>query len=147
VLYSQVPIIEAQGTPLNVMLWADHGMNLISNGIVATRSIAKKNPQLVRDFIAGLVQGINYAKTHQAEAVGAYMNHFPQENRAVATEATRLFLSVLDSTNTKGQPTGYQSPADWAASVRILTAAGLMKTPGPAASYFTNAFLPKTKKK
>ena len=49
-------------------LFADHGLDLYSNGIGATEKFIKENPEVVKGFVRATLRGYQYSFQHKEEA-------------------------------------------------------------------------------
>src|SRR5689334_7389072 len=56
-------------------LFADHGLDLYSNGIGAKESYLKENPEVVKAFVRATLRGYQHAFRHPAEAAEIMQKH------------------------------------------------------------------------
>lgn len=147
VSYVQPPLVSygsdgTDGIELVNLLWADHGLNIIGNGIVTTSSYAAENPEALAAFVAGLGEAYEMAVADPDMAVAAYSRQFPRDNAALAKVQLVASLESLNNANTEGHVTGYQPLADWQGTIDALVEGGLIETPLDYEAYFTNDYLP-----
>jgi NitT/TauT family transport system substrate-binding protein len=139
---TQVPMIEDQiGGPINVIRYADHGLNILSNGIVVNSDVLDKNPDLVRRFVRATVKSWQYAVDHQDEAVAAFGKVSDKPKAGVVRQQLDTTLSLLSTPRTKGKPLGWMSPDDWAETVGYLKEYGGVSKDTMPDRIFTNAFV------
>ena len=75
----QKPIIEEQtGKPMRAVLFADFGVNTINAGIVASKDLIAKNPDLVKRFMRASMKSVEGAVKAPDEAVAAMLKINPK---------------------------------------------------------------------
>lgn len=57
---SIAPSLWAQGMEINGILYADYGIKMLSNVVACKHSTIDKKPELCKDFIGGLMEGLKY---------------------------------------------------------------------------------------
>jgi NitT/TauT family transport system substrate-binding protein len=132
-----------QGKKSTGLLYADYGVTNLSYGLIAATDLIKKNPDLVRRFVAATTKGVQYSFDHADEAADIYLKS------TSSTQLKKLVVGVLDywkgqtrTKNTEGKPLGWMAAADWDQMNEILEKYGDMKGRKPAEAYFTNEFVP-----
>src|SRR5579864_4166401 len=66
---SYVPIIEIQGKKQVSVFWfADYGVSVVSNGIIAHNDFIKSDPDVLRAFVPATIKGFLYGRQHPDEA-------------------------------------------------------------------------------
>ncbi|HXP74091.1 MAG TPA: ABC transporter substrate-binding protein [Stellaceae bacterium] len=130
--------------PSRLILFADHGLNLPSMGLVASEAaLARKGPA-IKQF-ASIVSGAwaYILKGHEDEGIEAVVHS--HENARLDPAVLRANLNVslqfLYSPATKDLPVGIQSEADWASAVAIMEKAKVIDPGSKAKDYFTNDYL------
>src|SRR5262245_6926695 len=86
------PLLAKAATPKQVLAlaYADVGLDLYGNGIIASDGLIKSNPDLVRRFVAATMQGLKDAIANRQEA-GAIMNkHHRELDADVAAAETKI---------------------------------------------------------
>jgi len=75
----QKPIIEEQtGKPMRAVLFADYGVNTINAGIIASKDLIAKNPDLVRRFMRASMKAVEATEKAPDEAVAAMLKVNPK---------------------------------------------------------------------
>ena len=75
----QKPIIEEQtGKPMRAILFADYGVNTINAGIIASKDLIAKNPDLVKRFMRASMKAVEGAVKAPDEAVAAMLKINPK---------------------------------------------------------------------
>ncbi len=83
---------------INMFLYADHGISMLSNGILVADDYAAKNPEIVRGFVRASLRGFKYSFEHPAEAVKALLKREPTLDPEIA-EAELAMVKILVMTD------------------------------------------------
>jgi NitT/TauT family transport system substrate-binding protein len=138
-----VPGIELRAKKeARVFLYADCGVDAVSNGIIVHNDLLKEDPELVRAFVKATIRGFLYTRQHPDEAA-AITKKFSE---AVVFEIARRELEMSwenwVTPNTAGKPLGWMSDKDWQSTVQVLKQYGGVSTPLEASVLYTNALVP-----
>ena len=76
-------------------LFADHGLDLYSNGIGAKESFLKENPEVMKAFVRAALRGYQYAFKNPAEAAEMIQKHAKALNNQITVEELKI-LEDLD---------------------------------------------------
>ena len=107
--------------PLFSAAHADAGLDLYGNGIIASDSIIKSNPDLVRRFVTATMQGLKDAIANPQEA-GAIMNkHHREVDADVAAGETKIVGTLT------GQPLGVLDGGRVKKAIEIVSGAYTLK--------------------
>ncbi len=75
---AQGPILQERcNCKLNLMRFSDYGLNLMSNGIVASDKIIAENPDLVRRFAVATVEAIAATVADPSHGIDAFLQYAP----------------------------------------------------------------------
>jgi putative hydroxymethylpyrimidine transport system substrate-binding protein len=107
--------------------------------VIARTDTVKKDPQLVRRFLAGLAAGAADVKADPPKAVDALLKASPDLQRKLQQESVRETLPYFEPA--AGKPYGYMDPGEWQAFARFMAANHLLKSASTAGT-FTNSLLP-----
>jgi ABC-type nitrate/sulfonate/bicarbonate transport system substrate-binding protein len=109
--------------------------NLASGTLYASNDLIKKNPNAVREFVAGWVDTVNYIRTHKAEAVKieSTVAGFPESVMSKDYDLTIGMFSKACEFDSESLATLKRSFADLK----------LLPTSPDMSKLYTNAFLPK----
>jgi NitT/TauT family transport system substrate-binding protein len=119
------PLLAKAAAPKEIfaLSYADVGLDLYGNGIIASDSTIKSNPDLIRRFVAAAMQGLRDAIANPAEA-GAIMHKYHREvDVDIATGETKIVSTLT------GQPLGVIDPARAQKSLEIVGSAYTLKYP------------------
>jgi NitT/TauT family transport system substrate-binding protein len=143
---AQLPILQDKcQCTLHLMKFADNGINLVSNGIVASDELIEKNPDLVKRFVAATVEATKKAIADPAHGVDDFMAYAKNAgvSRDVVAEQWAQAIKVLHTRRTADKPIGMMGAKDWQDTIDILTQyAGLPADTVKPEMLFTNQFVP-----
>lgn len=136
------PLLEKAAAPKKVraLSYADAGLDIYSNGIIASDSTIKSNPKMVREFVAATLEGLQYAVAHPEEA-GKIMDKYHHEvSTDIATGETKIVGTLI---NQPGEPLGYLDPKRVQTTVDVVSSAFKLKHPVKAADVYAPEFVSK----
>ncbi|MCL4458654.1 MAG: ABC transporter substrate-binding protein [Chloroflexi bacterium] len=106
------PMLEKAVAPKKLvrLAYADAGMEMYSNGIIATDETIQKQPDMVRRFVLATLKGVQYALDHPDEAGAIMKKYHPEGDAAIYAAEVRIVrqLAITDDTNKYGL--GYIDP-------------------------------------
>ena len=138
-----VPGIEIRGGKATTTMWyADCGVDVVSNGIIARPATLKADPALARDFVAASMKGFLYARQHPDEAIAILKTYLESIDPAISRREMELSWKTWVTPNTAGKPLGWMSEKDWASTVDTLKKYGGVTTSLDLTSLYTNEFVP-----
>jgi NitT/TauT family transport system substrate-binding protein len=142
--HDQGPTIASKsGREVKYFPYADAGLSFFSNGLLATSSTIKDDPELVREMVAATSEAFAAAVEDPSGAVAAMAGKDPQMPKEdVLTEQWQQTITVLHTEATKDKPFGYNDPADWQNTIDVLKNAGLITGDKTADDYFDGSFAP-----
>jgi NitT/TauT family transport system substrate-binding protein len=140
------PAMERAVTDAKVVtfLFADHGLDLYSNGIGARESYLKENPDVVKAFVRATLRGYQYAFQHPAEAAEMIQKHAKALNAAITVEELKIVEDLAATPEVKTSGIGSFTPARMETSVAWMSENGGFppdKAPKPQDVYATG-FMP-----
>lgn len=141
-----VPQLEQVGVKVNIMDWADYGLNLPGVGVVASDKTIKEKPDLIKRFLKATTRGWEYAERNMDESLDIVRKIYPQvKEKEVLRRQLIYTIDRAATPNTKGKPLGWHSPKDYEVSLELLHKyAGLAKKLTFEESV-TNGFIPDSK--
>src|SRR5947209_6794429 len=119
------PLLAKSAAPKEVLAlsYADAGLDLYGNGIIASDSIIKSNPDLVRRFVDGTMQGLKDAIANPQEAGMIMKKHQRAVDADIATAETKIVGTLT------GQPLGALDPSRVKKTLEIVGSAYSLKHP------------------
>ena len=131
---------------VTTFLFADHGLDLYSNGIGAKESYLKENPETVKAFIRAALRGYQYAFKHPAEAAELIQKHAKALNNQITVEELKIVEDLTVTPDVKQNGIGSFTQARMESSVAWMVENGGFppeKAPKPQDVYATG-FMPTT---
>ncbi len=125
-------------------LFADHGLDLYSNGIGAKESYLKENPEVMKAFIRASLKGYQYAFKNPGEAAEIIQKHAKALNNQITVEELKIVQELSVTPEVMKNGIGSFTAERMATSVRWMTENGGFpqeKAPRPEDVYVTG-FLP-----
>lgn len=119
------PLLVKSAAPKQIVAlsYANAGLDLYGNGIIASDSLIKSNPDLIRRFVAATMQGLKDAIANPQEA-GAIMNKHHREVDADVAAAETKIVGTLT-----GQPLGALDAGHVKQAIEIVGGAFTLKYP------------------
>ena len=131
------PLLAKSAAPKQVfaLSYADAGLDLYGNGIIASDELIKSKPDLIRRFATATMQGLRDAIANPQEA-GTIMNkHHREVDTDIATAETRIVGTLV------GQPLGVLDPARVKKTLEIVSGAYTLKFPVQAGDLYAPGFV------
>lgn len=125
--------------PLTRLTFADAGVPLVGNGIIASESLIESDPDLVKRFVAATIKGMEYAFAHPDEAGEATKDVDPAQDVEVAAAETKL---VAELATADGAALGEIDPEAMAGTVDTVTQVFELKNPVAAEDIYATGFTP-----
>jgi NitT/TauT family transport system substrate-binding protein len=142
----QVPVIEAQGAKLTVILYADNGVNVMSNGLTTSDALLGAKKDLVRRMVAATHKSWTEAtKPENRRAAAESMSKLNPQVKGKEETFYKQFLRAIDklvTPATKGKPIGWTAKEDWESGQQLLIDAEQIKNKIDVSKYYTNEFIP-----
>jgi NitT/TauT family transport system substrate-binding protein len=130
------------GNPVNMLRFADWGVNALAHGILVHQDLIDEDPDLVRRFVEASVRSWEYTVENPEAAVDALMAAFPESNREIIENQLESSLDLIHTPNSEGQTLGWMAPEDWQATIDLLVEYGDLQSDVPVTNYYTNEFIP-----
>jgi NitT/TauT family transport system substrate-binding protein len=140
---AQGVILAESGHPVKSIRFGDVGVDTIGLVVHTNIETIKDNPDLVRRFVHATIKSWELARKDPDAAVQSVLKAKPSLKADMVKKQLEIFLSYLDTPNTKGKVLGYGAPADWDHSYKLYTELRDMKTSMKPQDFYTNEFLPK----
>lgn len=129
--------------PAKFMLFADHGMNLPTFGIIANAESLKTKGPAIKRFVSVVSASWNYILTgHVEEAAAATMKQRPTAPTSVE-RLTAEFKQQEPFFGTQGKTVfpGPQNDEDWVKAIKVMETAKVISAGTKPELYFTNAYI------
>jgi NitT/TauT family transport system substrate-binding protein len=134
-------LLKKQGAKTVDFLFSDYGAPTVSTGIIAGSDFLKKNPDVVKAFIAGSLKGWYAAIDDNKAALAAMSKLFPDAKADLAQgqlDATEVLMCANGA-----KFVGKATDEEWKSSVTILSEIGVIPAEKPATDYYSYDYVPK----
>lgn len=137
---SQKLLIKEKNPDLNIINASDY-TNISRGHVVATGSLVKNNPELIKKFLRATKKGLEYAVNNPEEAVNIYISFNPdaESQRKVSQD---LWNAFIEEYHYKTGIPGLESPQDWQKSQDVSYDVGLITKKTNVSEMYTNEFIP-----
>jgi NitT/TauT family transport system substrate-binding protein len=140
---SYVPIIEIQGKKQVRAFWfADYGVSVVSNGIIAHNDFIESDPDILRAFVPATIKGFLYGRQHPDEAAATVKKYSRTVDVEIIEGEFEVSWKTWVTPNTRNKPLGWGSKNDWIATIAVLKRYGGVTAPLTTDLLFTNDFVP-----
>lgn len=139
-------IQDATKKPVHVIRFADHGVNLVSSGIIAHRDTLRNRSDLVRRFMNAATRSIEDAEKNPEAAVDAMLKANSKAGvRETLLTGLRLTLPLYRTQETARERPFRVSASNMTDALAMLTEFGGVDkaSAGKPGDYYTLDFLPK----
>ena len=145
VMDQNIKLQDATHKPVQVVRFADYGVNLISSGIVANKELLASKPDLVKRFMRASTRALEEAAKNPEAAVDATLKANPKAGqRDTMLTGLKLTTALYHTDDTKGQRPLRVSMKNVEESLDLLTQFGGMDpaTRGKATDWVVLDYLP-----
>ena len=138
--------LEARGVKAEdivVLPYAQHGVNLYGNVIIASPKLIKDNPAAVKAFLTAFAQGVKTVLNDPAAAVGNVKARDGIINTELETRRLQLAIqTAINSPSARSEGFGQVTPARLTQMAAEVSEAYTTKTPVNANAVWNGSFLP-----
>lgn len=121
-----------------VFRYADFGVTMLNQAVLAHNDTIAQNPELVRKFLRATLKGFDDTLQTPSAAVDAFMKANPTADRALLEKQLAASLALVRSPASQGKPIGWTAESDWVTTLDRLEKDLGMKNRLPAGAYYTN---------
>ena len=136
-----VSLAKEQNKELNVIKFADYGVNHYDLMIIGNTEYLKSNPEITKKFIKATYKGYELTKKDPEKAVDYYLKYNPILGKETTLLGLKPTFELLEDDYTRKHGTGYIDPAKVADTIELIRKGYNIETPIKAADLFTNAYL------
>lgn len=141
-----IPTLEAAcKCELDMFLYSDYGINVLSSGFIASDAFLESNPDAVRRFLAATAEARSWTEQNLDAALDAFYEFAPDSKvaRELLQRQYELAVAKAHTANSEGWPWGCMAPADWEATIDTMEQYGGVKADSVTVSDLaTNEYLP-----
>jgi NitT/TauT family transport system substrate-binding protein len=135
------PLLSKNAAPKQVLAlsYADAGLNLYGNGIIASDNLIKSNPDLVRRFVRATMAGLRDSIANPQQAGEIMHKHHRQVDVDIAVGETKI---VAGLTEQPGLPLGTLDAQQMKNALDIVGSAYQLKNPVTPEDLYAPGFVP-----
>ena len=137
---------QGKDKPVHFMQFAQFGIAPMGQGVIVNERTLAEKPDMLRRFVRATARALDEItrpeNTDEAVDVAMRLSGARDERRESVKLQWVETIPRLRTANTQGHVLGWMSEKDWAASADILVRTGQLDKPIPAASLYTNEFVP-----
>ena len=134
--------VEDAGVSVELLRYADYGINVISQGIFTSDDFLAENPETVGAFVRASMKGLQFAIDNPEEAVAWNDEYRPgAEKPEQALSELEVSIPLIDPPGGEGDPLGFMPPEEWTASLELLNSVGQLENVPEASEVYTNEFV------
>jgi NitT/TauT family transport system substrate-binding protein len=144
---SIAPTLWSQGLEINDILYADYGIKALSNGVACKRGTIERRPEICRNFVEGLMEGLKYVYLNPERSVALHLESVKEFKGGNVTDEKVIEYGQAVSTALGMVPAfkqhglGYMEPSLIEQTAQsVVTYMGATTLP-KTASMFTNKFV------
>ena len=144
---TEIPTVRAAAQQvrkeIDIQYYSDYGVDVYSNGLIATDKIIKEKPDLVKRFVHATMKGFAWAVENPEEATDIFVRHNPAISRELARAHWEIAVDHLLTPTALKMGIGYMTREKMEYTRDTIT--NYMKLPVkvPVEDIYTNEFLPK----
>lgn len=120
----QKPVVDKAAADVggaNMMLWADHGFNVYSNGIMFKDDMIQSKPNVVRGFLRALAKAFDYAFKNSDEAVDILLKRYPTLDKDVAKAEVQIVQGLVLTPEAQASGIGSFDPEKVQVTIDTIT--------------------------
>ncbi len=134
--------VEDAGVNVELLRYADYGINVISQGVFTSDDFLESNPETVGAFVRASMKGLQFAIDNPEEAVAYNEQYRPgAEKPEQALAELEVSLPLIDPPGDKDDPLGFMPEEEWTKSLELLNSVGTLETIPEAGEVYTNEFV------
>jgi NitT/TauT family transport system substrate-binding protein len=135
--------VEEAGKPARVVLYADHGMNLLDHGFVASDAFIGSQKENITRFLRAYKKGLDYTVANQDKSCALVVRKAGAGlTQELCKSQIKGWITLLSSDESAKKPWGWNNPEQWNKTLAVLkTYAGEQGTLS-AREMYTDALLP-----
>jgi NitT/TauT family transport system substrate-binding protein len=122
--------------------FAANGVPTVSTSIFASNSYITRNPEVVKAFIKGSLQGWKVASTNQSKAIADLKKLWGASASPTAAEELKAIIGGNLLCAGGAKYVGQATPASWKTTQDLLSQAGLLPKGIDPTTYYSNKYLP-----
>jgi len=132
-----------EGKTLGGFYFVDYGIDLYSNGVLATDERIQQNPKQVERFVRATYEGLAWAVENPKETLEIFLKENPTSNPDIARAQFKIAIDHLMTPTAKTKGIGYITEEKMTVTRDIVTKYMNVPRVVPIQELYTLRFLPK----
>jgi NitT/TauT family transport system substrate-binding protein len=125
------------------MMFADWGVDVYSNALVATEKYIKDHRDLIRRFVRASLRGWEFTLKNPEEAIEIMAKHRPEIDKPLLLANLKLIIDLFRTNRYKQNGIGWVDDKKMAESIKIISRYQDLKVDMKPSDLYTNEFLTK----
>jgi NitT/TauT family transport system substrate-binding protein len=144
--YSGAPFFHKAMGEENVkyMMFADYGVDVYSNALVASEKYIQENPGIIKRFVKASLRGWEFALKNPEESIEIMAKHRPEIDKPILLANLKLIIDLFRTNRYKQNGIGWVDDKKMADSIKIISQYRDLKVDMKTKDVYTNEFLTKT---
>ena len=138
---TDVAVLRHKGHKVNLLLFADWGLQAYGTTISTNQSVLKGNPELIRRFVRAARKGWAYTLENREKTAAIFIKYQPRFEREFSLNVLKLTEPLLKSKDTEAHGLGWQTAAMWEKTQDFYSSGGVLKKKVDVKKAFTNKML------
>jgi NitT/TauT family transport system substrate-binding protein len=137
-------IKEKSGKDVGYLRFSEFGLNYFSNGLLTSKTMLQKDPELVRKMVAATQEAWTAAEKAPeaaAESMKGAAEQLPSPT--VVLEQFKTTLTLLHTDATKGKAPGVNTVEDWKKTIDTFQRTGIIGKASEPSAYWEESAAPK----
>jgi NitT/TauT family transport system substrate-binding protein len=135
---------EKAGKPVSYLKFSEFGLNYFSNGLLTSKSMLEKDPDLVKKMVAATAEAWSAAEKDPQAAADSMKGASEQlPSATVVLEQFKTTLTLLHTEKTKGSAPGVNTVEDWKTTIETFKNTGIATKGQDPSAYWEESVAPK----
>ncbi|MBI2370532.1 MAG: ABC transporter substrate-binding protein [Deltaproteobacteria bacterium] len=145
--FTEAPTVLARarqvGKEVGWFLYPDWGVDVYSNGLIATDRTIRERPDLTRRFVHATLKGVAWGVENPEAVVDLFVRHQPTISRDLAMAHWQIAVDHLMTATAVKMGIGYMTREKMERTRDLITETMKLPVKVPVEDLYTNEFLPK----
>lgn len=134
---------ETTGVKVRKFVFADHGVDYYSIGLIVSEEMIAKKPDVVRRLVEATMRGYAWAIKNRDAAADAFVKNYPESSREVSLEQWDVARQLMLTDSTKAHGLGYIEEDKMQATLDLIRSYQKIDDSIQPGDVYTMKFLPK----
>jgi NitT/TauT family transport system substrate-binding protein len=131
------------GKRMVAMRFAEHGLNMYGNGVIASDKAIAEKPKFVGGFVRGAVKGWAWSVENRQAATDIYLKHHGEADAKIAREIMDVLADHFVTAEARKHGYGFMTKKTMTRTRDLMARFYGIKNVMPVEDLYTNRFIPK----